>query len=167
MGNSYCVEENYGRAPVTSSSKTSMSITSSTTMTTATAPAPTQNGLTSDCKSYYKVKSGDGCQGIVDMYGTFTLSDFYGWNPYVASTICMTEVPLTETVLLGMTAMVCSVDTMSAWVQAQHLQVDQVHRRLQVVVPLQSRPVSFLAVSLPNMIETDGFAYHATRHELL
>lgn len=33
--------------------------------------------------NYYKVQAGDGCQDIVDKNRTFTLHDFYDWNPYV------------------------------------------------------------------------------------
>lgn len=59
------------------------------TTTTAAAPAgptPTQEGISSDCKRYHLVKAGNSCQGIVDTYGTFTLSQFYSWNPAVGST---------------------------------------------------------------------------------
>lgn len=49
-------------------------------------PSPTQGGLTPDCQRFYQVQSGDFCQGIVDQYGTFTLSQFYTWNPAVGNT---------------------------------------------------------------------------------
>lgn len=73
VGDSYCVEENYGNGPAPSSTTTT-SATSATATTTA-APSPTQSGLVSNCNAFYKVVSGDGCQAIVDSYGTFTLAD--------------------------------------------------------------------------------------------
>ncbi|KAL2060599.1 hypothetical protein VTL71DRAFT_9240 [Oculimacula yallundae] len=76
VGDSYCVEQNNGN-PVTTSTSSQPSAT------TTAKPSPTQSGLTSNCVKFYQVMSGDTCQGIVDQYGTFTLSDFYGWNPAV------------------------------------------------------------------------------------
>lgn len=55
------------------------------TSATPTWPLPEQPGLVSNCNNYYKVVSGDTCQGIVDRYGTFTLADFYTWNPAIGS----------------------------------------------------------------------------------
>ncbi|PPJ50654.1 hypothetical protein CBER1_05262 [Cercospora berteroae] len=89
-GNSYCVEAN-GTPTSTSSSPVSTStLSSSSTQTTSTAtgpttPSPTQGGLTSDCRRFYLVESGDFCQAIVDEFGTFSLSQFYAWNPAVGS----------------------------------------------------------------------------------
>ena len=72
VGDSYCVEENYGRGP----SSTSTSTPSTTTATTTGKPSPTQSGLIANCNNFYKVQSGDYCQKIVDAYGdTFTLND--------------------------------------------------------------------------------------------
>ncbi|MCJ1468156.1 hypothetical protein MMC07_006784 [Pseudocyphellaria aurata] len=48
-------------------------------------PTPQQPGVISTCVSYYKVQAGDGCQAIVDKNSTFTLDDFYSWNPAVGS----------------------------------------------------------------------------------
>nr|POE90692.1 lysm domain-containing protein [Quercus suber] len=78
-GNSYCVEENYGQGPATTSTPPS----SSPSPTGNNAPSPTQSGLIDSCTNFYKVKSGDYCQAIVDSYGTFTLQSFYQWNPSV------------------------------------------------------------------------------------
>jgi hypothetical protein len=36
-------------------------------------------------KSFYKVSSGDSCGSIVSKYGTFSLTDFYKWNPAVGN----------------------------------------------------------------------------------
>ncbi|KAF2226561.1 hypothetical protein BDZ85DRAFT_246993 [Elsinoe ampelina] len=49
-------------------------------------PSPVQPNIISTCKRFYQVQSGDFCQKIVDQYRTFTLSDFYNWNPSVGNT---------------------------------------------------------------------------------
>lgn len=51
--------------------------------TTSPGPSPTQSGIVSNCQRYYLAKAGDGCQKIVDSFGTFTLADFLKWNPAV------------------------------------------------------------------------------------
>lgn len=56
-----------------------------TITTTPTGPAPTQTGIISTCNSFYRAVSGDTCDKIVARYGTFTLSQFLGWNPAVGS----------------------------------------------------------------------------------
>lgn len=66
-------------------------------------PSPQQSDIISTCKicfpvnqhllglifstgkNFYRVTAGDGCQDIVDKYGTFSLSDFYKWNPAVGT----------------------------------------------------------------------------------
>ncbi|KAK5655841.1 hypothetical protein OQA88_5380 [Cercophora sp. LCS_1] len=64
--------------------------TSKTTTTapkpTSTNPSPTQPNVIKTCARWYKVASGDTCQKVVDRFGTFTLSQFYTWNPDVGST---------------------------------------------------------------------------------
>ncbi|KAL5317171.1 hypothetical protein ACEPPN_014266 [Leptodophora sp. 'Broadleaf-Isolate-01'] len=67
--------------------------TSTTKPTTTTAPAPTsavpspvQDGITAQCKVYYKAVSGDDCSKIIAKYGTFTFAEFLKWNPAVGST---------------------------------------------------------------------------------
>ncbi|KAK9422560.1 putative Polyketide synthase [Seiridium unicorne] len=57
----------------------------STTSAHVTGPTPTQTGIISTCDAYYKVASGDSCQSIVNKYKTFSLSQFYSWNPAVGS----------------------------------------------------------------------------------
>ncbi len=49
----------------------------------AAVPDPVQDGITKNCKTYYKAKPGDSCQKIVNDYGVFTFNDFYKWNPAV------------------------------------------------------------------------------------
>ncbi|CAK7231095.1 hypothetical protein SBRCBS47491_007814 [Sporothrix bragantina] len=56
-----------------------------TSATGSAAPSPTQDGLTSKCNRFYEVVKGDTCAKIVAKYGTFSLNDFYGWNPAVGT----------------------------------------------------------------------------------
>jgi hypothetical protein len=64
-------------------------------------PSPTQDNVTTDCKAWYKVVKGDGCQKVVDKYKTFTLAQFYKWNPDVG-TDC-SGLPLDTYVCVGVT----------------------------------------------------------------
>lgn len=64
---------------------TSTTTSKGTTTAPPAGPTPTQSGITSKCANYYQVKSGDTCANIVAKYGTFSLSDFYSWNPAVGS----------------------------------------------------------------------------------
>lgn len=56
-----------------------------TTPPPTNGPSPQQEGITKDCKAWYKVATGDSCQGIVDKYRTFTLAEFSKWNPATGS----------------------------------------------------------------------------------
>ncbi|KAI4089539.1 MAG: hypothetical protein LQ339_008532 [Xanthoria mediterranea] len=88
VGSSYCVEQNYGNGPsnpVTTSSTATSEHSTTTTSPAPTEPTPVQSGISSQCKQYYKVQDGDTCAGIVNKYHTFTLADFYSWNPAVGS----------------------------------------------------------------------------------
>lgn len=79
VGDSYCIEENFGVPPPTS---TTSSTSSSTGLST---PTPHQTGLVSNCDSFYLVQSGDQCGNIASAYG-ITLANFYAWNPAVGNT---------------------------------------------------------------------------------
>jgi LysM repeat protein len=46
-------------------------------------PSPTQDGLIGSCTTFHKAVSGDTCDKIVNKYKTFTLAEFYKWNPAV------------------------------------------------------------------------------------
>jgi hypothetical protein len=50
-----------------------------------TTPSPIQTGMTTNCNSFYLVKSGDNCGDIASSHG-ISLSDFYAWNTGVGST---------------------------------------------------------------------------------
>ncbi|KAK1751128.1 hypothetical protein QBC47DRAFT_417548 [Echria macrotheca] len=119
VGNSYCVEVNFGEPRTTlvptpttttttlktstSSSKSSTKPTTTPTSTTTTRkqttptptptpttpgpakPSPTQAGLISTCTSFYQAQKGDTCWALANQKfpGTFSLDDFYAWNPAV------------------------------------------------------------------------------------
>ncbi|KAL8903159.1 MAG: hypothetical protein Q9207_004108 [Kuettlingeria erythrocarpa] len=90
VGSAYSVEGNYGNGPPPPKPTSSTSVTSSQTTTTstsptATGPTPVQRGITTQCQQYYKIQDGDTCADIVNIYHTFTLQDFYLWNPSVGS----------------------------------------------------------------------------------
>ncbi|CAK7205840.1 hypothetical protein SEUCBS139899_008619 [Sporothrix eucalyptigena] len=55
------------------------------TPTGSPLPSPTQDGLTDKCNRFYKVTKGDTCAKIVSKFGTFSLPDFYSWNPAVGT----------------------------------------------------------------------------------
>ncbi|KAL4898449.1 hypothetical protein BDV59DRAFT_197356 [Aspergillus ambiguus] len=65
---------------------TKMTTTKSTTPPPTTTsggvaiPTPTQAGIVSTCKTFYYVKSGDGCLAIATAYG-IALDKLYTWNP--------------------------------------------------------------------------------------
>ncbi|KAJ9318482.1 CAZyme family GH18 [Paecilomyces variotii] len=65
--------------PTTTPTTTTTSPTTTTSGAVAT-PTPTQAGMVSNCKKFYYVKSGDGCQAIATAYG-ITLDELYTWNP--------------------------------------------------------------------------------------
>jgi len=56
-----------------------------TTTTQPTGPTPTQTGIISTCQRYHQAVEGDTCDVIVNKYGTFTLAQFYEWNPAVGA----------------------------------------------------------------------------------
>ncbi|KAH6717692.1 hypothetical protein BKA61DRAFT_716055 [Leptodontidium sp. MPI-SDFR-AT-0119] len=86
VGNSYCVERNFGNPPVATSTSTSAKPTSTTSAGNGVStPSPIQAGMTTNCNSFYLTKSGDDCAGILSKFGV-SLAQFYAWNPAVGST---------------------------------------------------------------------------------
>jgi hypothetical protein len=43
--------------------------------------APVETALTSGCTQYHQVQNGDNCHSIQDKYMSFTLAQFFSWNP--------------------------------------------------------------------------------------
>ncbi|KAH8163292.1 hypothetical protein CIB48_g4954 [Xylaria polymorpha] len=80
VGDSYCVEENFGVPPPPPTSTTS-----TTTGNGISTPSPVQTGIASNCNKFYLVQDGDTCSVIAAMYG-IALADFYAWNPAAGST---------------------------------------------------------------------------------
>lgn len=50
---------------------------SPTTKPPPSGPSPTQAGIIQSCNKYYQAASGDTCQGILDKFQSFSLSDLY------------------------------------------------------------------------------------------
>ncbi|KAL7934419.1 hypothetical protein V8C35DRAFT_327295 [Trichoderma chlorosporum] len=82
VGDSYCVEQNFGVPPPASS--TSKPASTSTAGNGITTPTPTQTGMASNCNKFHKVVSGDTCSVLASSNG-ISLDDFYSWNPAVGS----------------------------------------------------------------------------------
>ena len=84
VGNSYCVEQNFGHpietTPTTTGAHTSTVIGNDG----ITTPSPTQPGIAPNCDKFHLVQSGDTCSSIASRYG-ITLQDFYNWNKGVGS----------------------------------------------------------------------------------
>ncbi|KAI1281721.1 carbohydrate-binding module family 50 protein [Xylaria sp. FL0933] len=78
VGDSYCIEGNFGVPPVTTST------TTSPTGNGVSTPSPVQTGIVGNCDMFYYVQSGDTCSIIAAKYG-ITLAQFYAWNPAVGS----------------------------------------------------------------------------------
>jgi LysM repeat protein len=83
----YCVERNWGNPLPTSTSSTRSTTTRSSASSgpTNSFPSPVTDGIIQTCNAFYKVASGDTCDGIVSRYGTFTLAQFLAWNPAIGS----------------------------------------------------------------------------------
>ncbi|KAI1211217.1 uncharacterized protein F4807DRAFT_466534 [Annulohypoxylon truncatum] len=81
VGDSYCVEENYGVPPPTTSSTSSVTTTTSTG-NGITTPTPNQLGMATNCNNFHKVVSNDTCADISKAAG-ISVVEFYAWNPAV------------------------------------------------------------------------------------
>ena len=82
VGNSYCVEVNYGlpREPTISTrSKPTSTISTGNGVVT---PTPTQPSMVGNCNKFYKVQQGDSCDEIAINHG-ISGADFAKWNPKV------------------------------------------------------------------------------------
>ncbi|KAH8682067.1 hypothetical protein BX600DRAFT_544498 [Xylariales sp. PMI_506] len=90
VGDSYCIEEDFGIPPPTTTSSTQISTSTTTTGDGVSTPSPVQTGIVSNCDAFYLVKSGDSCSNIASTYG-ITLTEFYAWNPAVGSTCLSLE----------------------------------------------------------------------------
>lgn len=69
----------------TPTTRPSSTVPPATPTPTTNGPQPQQSGITKDCQNFYLVQQGDFCQAIVEQYGTFSLSQFYDWNPAVGN----------------------------------------------------------------------------------
>ncbi|OAL43397.1 LysM domain protein [Pyrenochaeta sp. DS3sAY3a] len=87
IGNSYCIEVNFGLSeptPTPSPSSSGHPNPSGPTNGVPT-PSPIQKGMTANCNKFYFVVAGDGCYDIA-AGNSISLDDFYAWNPAVGNT---------------------------------------------------------------------------------
>lgn len=93
MGDSYCIEEDWGfpQSSTTTSSSTTATSTSTSTGNGVTTPLPIQTGMVTTCDKFYLVASGDTCSSVVSNYD-ITLTQFYIWNPAVGSSCSYLDV---------------------------------------------------------------------------
>ncbi|PVH93333.1 carbohydrate-binding module family 50 protein [Periconia macrospinosa] len=78
-GNSYCIEQNWGIPPETTSAATTTTPSPTNSITT---PTPTQSPFVGNCNKFYLVKKDDGCEAIALANG-ISFEQFYSWNPAV------------------------------------------------------------------------------------
>ncbi|KAM7198731.1 LysM domain containing protein [Naviculisporaceae sp. PSN 640] len=84
IGNSYCIEQNYGLPSEIYTSSTTSTAPTTTAPPTITTPTPHRT-LPNDCNKFHFVVSGNLCPGIASQYN-IPLATFYAWNPDVGST---------------------------------------------------------------------------------
>jgi LysM repeat protein len=81
VGNSYCVEQNWG-IPVETPTTTTTTAAPTSTGNGIQTPTPIQDGMTKDCNKFHLVVSGDGCTSIQSKYG-ITFAQLLAWNPAI------------------------------------------------------------------------------------
>lgn len=81
VGNSYCVEQNFGAPPVI----TTTSASKAATPKGNGISTPIQTGMVANCNKFYLVKSGDQWGTIASSKG-IALAQFYAWNTGVGNT---------------------------------------------------------------------------------
>ncbi|KAF7551418.1 hypothetical protein G7Z17_g5037 [Cylindrodendrum hubeiense] len=84
VGESYCVERNWG-APIETSTITDADPTPTKPSNGIETPDPVQLGIVSNCNKFYYVKKGENCRDIAAENG-ITEDDFGKWNPKVGAT---------------------------------------------------------------------------------
>lgn len=78
MGNSYCVERNFG-IPVEGTTTTATAGPTGGPGNGVSTPKPIQTGMVTNCNKFYLVKKDEGCYDIAAAQG-ISLSDLYAWN---------------------------------------------------------------------------------------
>ena len=78
-----CVKATGGPTPPPTTTKKPVA-TTTTKGNGVTTPTPTQPGMVTNCKTFYKVVKGDGCQAVADKY-KITLANFKKWNSGVGA----------------------------------------------------------------------------------
>lgn len=83
IGNSYCVEVNFGLPRSTTTQPTTVPSTTSTG-NGVTTPTPTQPDMVDNCNKFYFVKEDESCADIASANG-INVEDFGKWNPKVGA----------------------------------------------------------------------------------
>ena len=83
VGNSYCIEKNYGLPDPEPTTSTSSAAPTTTGNGVAT-PKPVSDGMTKTCSKFHAVIKGDGCASILQQYG-ISFDQLFSWNPAVGS----------------------------------------------------------------------------------
>ncbi|UKZ88268.1 uncharacterized protein TrAFT101_004030 [Trichoderma asperellum] len=83
IGNSYCVEVNFGLPRSTTTQPTTVPSTTSTG-NGVTTPTPTQPNMVDNCNKFYFVKEDESCADIASANG-INVDDFGKWNPKVGA----------------------------------------------------------------------------------
>ncbi|KFG84209.1 LysM and DUF180 domain-containing protein [Metarhizium anisopliae] len=84
IGNSYCVEVNYGLPRSTTTQQPTAVPTATSIGNGVTTPTPTQPNMVDNCNKFYFVKEGDNCADIASANG-ISVEDFSRWNPKVGA----------------------------------------------------------------------------------
>jgi hypothetical protein len=79
------VERNFGIPSEPTVTATSSPSTTAAAGNGIVTPLPTQGGLTSNCREFYKPEKGENCATILAKYG-ISIAEFYAWNSGVGST---------------------------------------------------------------------------------
>jgi hypothetical protein len=78
VGDSYCVQENYGN------DVTSTSVVATPVQSTVGTPTPYQTGMVDNCNDFYLARSSDTCNSIATNCN-ITSAELVAWNPAVGS----------------------------------------------------------------------------------
>lgn len=98
LGNSYCIEKNYG-VPDPEPTPSTTSAAPTPTGNGVATPTPISDGMTKSCSKFHSVAKGDGCASILLQYG-ISFDQLFSWNPAVGSNCEMLQLGVNYCVAL-------------------------------------------------------------------
>lgn len=98
LGNSYCIEKNYG-VPDPEPTPSTTSAAPTPTGNGVATPTPVSDGMTKSCSKFHSVAKGDGCASILLQYG-ISFDQLFSWNPAVGSNCEMLQLGVNYCVAL-------------------------------------------------------------------